>query len=233
MVIRTICVQYDLPDPLFILQSPPSSEAWKRQCLSKVLSWWEIKLRDDAERLPSLKFFKPSFMSLKSTHPLWTAAESPFEVQKASVVAEMLSGRYVTDHRARHWNQENPDGLCQLCRFEDSLSTDLGTLEHMLLSCKVLQAVRENANALWISYLEEKPHLCQIVEDNSDGSLRDDNGIKPFMHFLLDPTTCPSVICAVQDLGQGILCDLLYLTRTWCYMLHARRKKLLKFYNVI
>ena len=48
-------------------------------------------------------------MSLNRIHPIWSTADSPFEVEKAAVTTTMLSGRYVTDQRARHWNQDNKD----------------------------------------------------------------------------------------------------------------------------
>ena len=124
-----------------ILQSPPSKDYWKKLCKARVMSWWEIKLRGQASLLPSLSYFQPDFMSLATTHPIWSMAESPYEVTKATTVASMLSGRYVTDHRARHWSNKNPNGICQLCQILDFPSS-LGTLEHQLLSCPALSEVR-------------------------------------------------------------------------------------------
>ena len=101
--IRDLTLQYNLPDPLEILSSPQSKTTWKKMCKAKVLSWWETKLRDESIALTSLTFFKPSFMSLNRIHPIWSTAETPFEVTKAAVLADMISGRYITDYRARHW----------------------------------------------------------------------------------------------------------------------------------
>ena len=111
--VRRISVDYDLPDPLLILQSPPSKDAWKKLCRSKVISWWENQLRYEAEALTSIPYFRPSHMSLCTIHPLWSTAETPYEVEKAAVVAEMISGRYITDFRSRHWDKNNPQGFCQ------------------------------------------------------------------------------------------------------------------------
>ena len=69
-----------------------------------MISWWEERLRGEAALLLSLTYFKPMFMSLAFPHPMWTMAESPLEVRKACTVASILSGRYVTNHRARHCN---------------------------------------------------------------------------------------------------------------------------------
>jgi hypothetical protein len=139
--LRTITQQYGLPDPLLTLQSPPTKQTWKNLCKSKVLSWWESRLRGEASLLTSLTYFNPSFMSLTTPHPLWSLAESPFEVSKANTVASMLSGRYVTDYRARHWTQSNPQGLCLLCLIQGHPATQ-GTLEHLLLKCPALSQAR-------------------------------------------------------------------------------------------
>ena len=119
--LRSVTNQYGLPDPLLVLQSPSTKDTWKKICKAKVISWWEHRLRGEASLLSSLTYFKPCYMSLSKTHPLWTMAESPFEVKKACTVASMLSGRYITDHRARHWSSANPSGLCQLCLITDKL----------------------------------------------------------------------------------------------------------------
>ena len=55
-LVRSTSQQYGLPDPLLILQCPPSKESWKRQCKAKVVSWWEEKLRGEASFLSSLTY---------------------------------------------------------------------------------------------------------------------------------------------------------------------------------
>ena len=123
---RLLCTQYHLIDPLLLMQEPMNKETWKRQCRSAVISYWEDKLRLEASQLPSLKYFRPGFMSLKETHPIWEMAENGYEVEKALTVCTMLSGRYATDYHARHWSQVNTKGYCQLClaasHSEDSQS---------------------------------------------------------------------------------------------------------------
>jgi hypothetical protein len=230
---RIICQQYALPDPLLVLQSQPSKESWKRQCKARVTSQWEEKLRGEASLLPSLVYFRPSHMSLTTPHPLWTLAESGFEVSKASTVATMLSGRYVTDYHARHWSKTNPEGLCQLClAFPASgHATSLGTLEHLLLKCPALAATRAKCTSHWSAYMVDKPFLLPIITHHTlTPSLLGD---KLQMELLLDPSTCPKVISAAQAMGAGIMSHLLYMTRTWCHAHHLRRKRLLKLYNII
>ena len=228
--IRSICQQYDLPDPLLTLQTPPGKETWKRMCKAKILSWWEQRLRGEAALLSSLPYFRPSHMSLSSPHPMWSMAETPFEVGKACTVASMLSGRYVTDHRARHWSNINPSGYCQLCTITRRPATP-GTLEHMLLACPVLADTRKKAASHWKQKLSEYPSLLPIIKHHTLAPGQ--AGVELTMQLLLDPSTCPMVITAVQASGIGVLSHLLHMTRTWCHSHHLKRRKLLKLYNII
>ena len=130
-----------MPDPLLVLQDQPSKHSWKTLTKSKVVDAWEVKLRAQADLLPSLYYFNPRYMSLTSPHPMWATARSPFEVKKAVVVARMLSGRYRTDRLVRHWSTTNPTGVCLLpgCSGEE-----VGSLEHILVYCPALSTVRSD-----------------------------------------------------------------------------------------
>ena len=52
--LREISRKYGLPDPLLVLQSPPTKSHWKSKCKSLVIDFFERKLRAEAEVLPSL-----------------------------------------------------------------------------------------------------------------------------------------------------------------------------------
>ena len=64
--IQKICNKYQLPQPLTILECPPSKEAFKHLTRTNVHRFWEEELRNDAARLDSLVYFKPQLMSLSS-----------------------------------------------------------------------------------------------------------------------------------------------------------------------
>ena len=52
--IRSLCLQYGLPHPLLLLSSPKSKETFKKMCKSRVIDYWEMCLRSEADLLPSL-----------------------------------------------------------------------------------------------------------------------------------------------------------------------------------
>ena len=106
--IREICLMYDLPSPTTLLLMPPTKCMYKKLVKSKIIDYWESKLRGEALILKenSLKYFQADFMSLTTPHLIWsTCGSNPYEVHKAVIQAKIISGRYVTDKLSRYWTQ--------------------------------------------------------------------------------------------------------------------------------
>ena len=131
---------------------------------------------------------------------------------------------------ARYWSRTNPEGHCQLC-LATSHTVTPGTLDHLLLNCQALSEIRKQSVSHWSAYMVDKPFLLPIVTYHTLTPGAEGNKLN--MDFLLDPSTCPMVISAVQELGAGVLAHLLYLTRTWCHSHHLKRKRHLKLLNII
>jgi hypothetical protein len=222
--VRTLCHRYSLPDPLYILQVPPSKEPFKRLAKQHVIDWWNVKLRTEADpvNLPSLEHFRPHYMSLSSPHPIWTSARSsPYEIRKATVQARMLSGRYRTCWLRRHWSGDST-GFCRV----PGCSGVPGTLKHLATGeCTGLVNAYIRATSLWSSFLRDAPIIFPIVKYFS---LSDPSS---FLSFLLDPTTHPPVIALSQKHGSVINDQLCYLTRTWLFFMHKERLKLMNLWN--
>ena len=221
LTVRDISKKYDLPDPLTVLQLPPTKYQWKSKCKSKVTDIFEQKLRAEAEMLPSLEFFRPAFMSLSKPHPMWSHAGSPFEVSKAVIAARMLSGRYRTDLLSKHWTRDNPNGFCRL----PGCSNQEGNLHHILLSCPALADSRASMISMWSNFMVSKPTLLPIVRHYTITEER------LFMQFLLDPSCLPLVILNSKA-DPDLMKHCLYLSRTWCFSSHLARSKLLRQMNL-
>ena len=102
--ITSLCLQYRLPHPLILLDDQLPKIRFKKFIKSKVMDYWETKLRAEAVGLPSLASFDPRYMSLAKPHPIWwTAGSNPYEVAKALIQCRMLSGRYRTCQLTSHW----------------------------------------------------------------------------------------------------------------------------------
>ena len=115
--IDVICKMYSLPNPIYMLDHPPQKNTFKIYVKKKIISYWELKLRDEAQKLKSLRFFKPQYMSLTKPHPLFvTAGSSPDKSRMACIQAKMLSGRYRCESLVQYWVSSS-NGLCQLSPF--------------------------------------------------------------------------------------------------------------------
>jgi hypothetical protein len=88
--IRKWCLLYGLPHPQELLSSPLSKAGFKTLVKKKVICYWETLLRAEAQPKLSLEYFKPSFMSLTSSHPMFTTAgSSPAKVSMALVQSSL------------------------------------------------------------------------------------------------------------------------------------------------
>lgn len=217
--VREICLMYQLPHPLLIMNSSHSKEMFKTMVKKAVVSYWEAKLLHEASSLPSLKYFQPSQMSLSTSHPLWLSARSsPYEVSKARVQAQMLSGRYRTELLSSHWSS-NADGWCLTPECKGLMTTE--DIEHILVACRSLDVTRETLQLFTSRFALSNPVLNPILIKYLDPS----NPL--YCQFLLDCSCIPDVILISQLYGNTLLNKLFYVTRTWCYSLHRARARLL------
>ena len=221
------CSQYSIDSPLEILTNPPTQSKFKSTIKGKVMDFLEKKLRLAASRLDSLIYFKPAFYSLNRPHPIWsTSGNNPYEVEKATVQAKLLSGRYRTCWLSRHWSSD-PSGSCSLPHCHLNGPTP-GTLQHFLLHCEDLVPARVRVASLWSKTLLGKPCLLPIVEKYF--SLCEDENL--VIQFLLECSTLPEVVKVQQIEGSWILDTLFYLTRTFCFSMHKARLRLLGKWNL-
>ena len=180
------------------------------------------KLRGQALPLDSLKYFKPGFMSLSITHPLYsTCGSSPYQVSKAAVQARYLSGRARVEALTGHWDISNKDGFCLLCK---TIKPTLGTLEHLLLSggCPALVDARLTMLSFFQAYMVSRPYLLPLLQACWDV----DTNLT--MQFLLDCSTIPLLIKMTQDSQHPVIKDIFYMTRTYVYKIHLTRRRLLE-----
>ena len=217
--IRDICLTYNLPHPIQLLDYPPTKEQFRKLAKSRVVDFWEQKFRGEAAILPSLSFFHPEFMSLLKPHQIWvTAGSNPYEVSKAVVQAQLLSARYRSEQLCRHWSS-NDQGWCQ----SPTCFEQVETTEHILVTCPAYQEPRERLKRMWLS--SQEPTIHQLASEALSSSP------EKFLQFVLDCTVIPSVITAKQIHGQVVFQKLFHLTRTWCFTVHRERMRLLNRWN--
>ena len=213
--VRDLHLLYQLPHPLTLLDKPLTKETHKKLVKSKVLDYWEVKLRAEAAPLTSLKYFQPEFLSLSSPHRLLTAAGSKsYEVAKARIQLLFLSARYPCGQLTRHWSPDS-EGYCTFltCQQRSTIETP----EHILLECPAYTTTRLNLISMC---LNAKNPVSNYIVTKLLLSTTDQ-----IMQFLLDCSPIPIVIHTAQLHGDDIFNDLFYLSRTWCFAIHRERMK--------
>ena len=218
-LIRDICLMYGLPHPLTILKTPLSKEKFRKLVKSKVIDYWELRLRGESSLLPSLKYFHPQYMSLTKPHPLWSSAGSnPHEISKAIQQARFLSGRYRSSDLTKHWSGRNKDGFCS----SPTCINQPETTEHILIHCEAYLDCKR-LYSLWLS-TQNSVVLKLVLEALSSET-------SYLVQFILDCSTLPSVVRTTQSHGGDILNELFYLTHSWCFAVHKQRMKMLGCWN--
>ena len=169
--------------------------------------------------LPSLVNFNSNFMSLTQPHPIWTSAKSnPHEVAKAVQQARFLSGRYRTESLVKHWSPGN-SGMCQAegCHQESE------TVEHILLKCTAYTKSRRKLISMWLNTENVEAHRLVLEAFSSK--------TEHLLQFIIDCSTLPTVITSRQEHGEELINELFRLTRTWCFVIHRERMKMLGRWN--
>ena len=215
-------MQYQLPHPLELLETPPTKTGFKKLVKSKVIDYWEQRLRSEASFLPSLTYFHPQFLSLTTPHKLWsTAGQNIYEVSKAKIQLLFLSSQYPCAKRTRHWSPDNPDGVCSVttCKEEKQVESP----EHLLLKCPAYSSTRLQLISLGMKTHNPEAHKLFVKFLFSNTT--------KLMQFLLDPACIPEVILSAQTHGDDIYGDIFYIGRSWCFSIHRERMKRLGKWN--
>ena len=217
--LRNLCLQYGLPHPTDWLSSQPTKLQVKSKARSAVLEFWLDKLRDKADSLSSLQYLKTRFLGLTRCHPIFrTCGSSPWEVEKATTQARLLSGRYRVEALSGHWVPWNKGGLCTLPGCWGTDLSHKGTVESFLLTCPSLTTTRialEEFNSKLIqanSFLLPMYNHC-LAQDP--------------VQFMLDCSTMAPVISTAQQYGDHIFNILFKITRNYCHGLHKARTAML------
>ena len=222
--IRKWCLLYSLPHPLDLLQNPPSKTVFKSMVKKKVVDYWETVLRAEVDPRSSLEFFKPSYMSLTKSHPIFSSAgSSPSKVAMATLQATMLSGRYRTEALCSHWSR-NRRGVCLL---EESSSDQVEDISHILSHCRALQPTREQLLQFTYKYSLNLPESLQSLLQRLCSP-----SYEYFCQFLLDCSALPEVISAEQIFGHQVHEHLYCVSRIWIFVLHRERLRKLGRWNL-
>ena len=216
--VSIIMAKYNLPSTLSILQHPPSKLSWNIKTKTRVTSVWHQLLTAEANDLPSLSHLRASHLSLSRPHSLYRHCPPlSHELNKAILQARILSGRFISCWRRRHWDHNG--GICRLCGHAQ------GDVEHIFTGhCPTLSDTGRKCMNHWMAISKSDHLIRSVIMSASSGNSTD------FLSFLLDPSTVPFVISITQEspIKEYIFDTLFHMTRTWLYLHHKERNRLLE-----
>ena len=216
--ILKLCEKYHLPHPHFLLDKPPPKSLFKKQVKKAIVEFWENTLRQEALELQSLRYFDVNSRILSKPDILWvTAGNNSFEVRKCCILTRMMSGRYRTDYFARHWT-ENKRGLCLI----PGCTGEIGDLQHLLIECSALA----NARSKIIELILQKASMLLPLRIFLETLFQSNSELQ--YQFVLEPFSFNYINFLSNLYGQTILRSVCYFVRTFAFMIHMERQKLMK-----
>ena len=123
-------------------------------------------MRAQADILHSLQYLKTRFLGLTKCHPIFrSCGSSPWEVEKATTQACLLSGRYRVESLSGHWVPWNRVGNCSLHMCWGTPMFHKGPVESFLISCPSLSTTRHDLAEYNRSFLKTYPDLVPLVDE--------------------------------------------------------------------
>ena len=147
-----------------------------------------------------------------------SCGSSPWQIEKATTQARLLSGRYRVEALSGHWVPWNRAGLCTLPNCWNTNLAHTGTVESFLITCPSLTTTRLELEEFTTNLIQAHPYLLPLY----NLCLSQDA-----CQFWLDCSTMAPVIKAVQMYGEVIHDILFKITRNYCHGLHKSRVNML------
>ena len=225
--VRTLCLLYELPDPLSLLQNEDawSKTAWKNWCSAKVRSYHERLWRNKASSNTKMIYLNIQLAGLTGRqHPALAGIETTMDVERLRPHMKMLTGDYLTYNRIALDN-ESADPCCRICRHTKPYQpSPPETIAHILTACSGTAEVRERLlPELLNTLLEVQPNHAYLTCPPELNSLD-----HTLTQFLLD---CSSFNLEPQyriSITNDRLLDMFRISRDICYAAHSSRMTKLK-----
>ena len=213
--VRLLCRQYQLPDPLQLVQNNilPTKLNWKTLVTIKVTVYHEAELRLKAVRNSNLQYLNVQLLGLSGLpHPALHHIQETREAMKLRAHIKLLSGDFLTYEKLA--NQRGSSPHCRLC------PSPVESVQHVLTECRATASIRERLH----------PELLNLVHDLQPASrLLDININKQILtQFLLDPTSLNLDNEYRITPQHPRLYEIFRISRDWCYATTNSRSKQLK-----
>ena len=224
--VRILCQQYELPDPLQLLQQEdawPKSK-WRNWCTTKVRAYHEQFWREKSLTNSKMSFLNVQLLGMNGRHhPALYGLNTTRQVEKMRPHLKMLSGDYLTYSRIA-LDRKSGDPSCRLCRSHTSQQVASETIEHTLTECRGTAEVRERIftellNALLLAQPNHPYLTCPPAFHKLDITLA---------QFILDCTSFNLHSPYRLHINNDKVATIFQISRDFCYAVHSCRIKKLK-----
>ena len=212
--LKLLCRQYQLPDPLQLLQDTPMTKsAWKTLTTTRITAYHERELRLKAKRNSRMEYFNVQLIGLSGRpHPAIRYISETRETLKLRTHLKFLTGDAITFELLA--NQRDSDPRCRLC------PAPVESTQHILTECRATANIRERL-------LPELYNLLAEVQPHS-GLLSGHVPKRVLTQFLLDPTSLNLSNTHRMSIQHPRLGEVFCLARDWCFSVNNNRVQQLK-----
>ena len=196
---------YNLPNAHELLDNTPTKLVWKKQVLTEIHIYWNVKLQGERNTQSTVRFLSDQSLNLGQPAALWSSAlDSRRDTEKAFVKAKVLTGTYHLQAIASKFTNKLASPICQLCYKEPE------DRAHFMLGCETLDQFR-------------KPHRAKLIDVLNETDYQ--HGLLPLqesklLQLLLDPSS-------IAELRKDEAHSIESFSRDWIYHLHLCRWRLL------
>ena len=213
--VQILCKKYNLPGPLYLLESGPawSHERWKVLVKTKITVWFEKELRIKALTNRNLQYLNVQLLGLASRpHPALLNINSTQDAKKLRPHLQFLTGDFLTGWK-KSQDQPGTDPSCKLCLHPEE------TAEHILLTCPKLREVKQRLFPELLNRVAKVQPSCQILQKHSPPIL---------VQFILDCTSINLEENWRIPAHNPNIKDIFSVTRDWCFASSKLRTRLLR-----
>ena len=210
--VTELCMRYDLPPPLALLESPPSKESWKELVKTKVTIWHERNLRDMSLNNSKMCYLNVQLLGLSGQpHPALVSIHNTQDIRKLRLHLKFLCGDFMTNDRLTRF-QPGSNPACSLC------GGPVESYEHVLLMCRATSEIRERLRPDLLNAIYDAFPNCRLLQYNPPPSL--------MLQFLLDCTS-PNLPNDVRIAAHNpYVFQIFRIARDWCYGISNARCRL-------
>ena len=211
--LRMLCLKYDIPDPLKLLDSGDmwSKSTWSILVKTRITVYFESMLRQQAATNSKMNFLNVKVLGLSGTpHPSLLNITTTQDVLRLRPHLKLLSGDFLTRERESLDTGSSPH--CRLCH------APVEDIEHVLVRCHCTADIRDCLLPEILNTVKAIQPRCAILDKQH-----------PYLtQFILDCTSLnlpePYRIPAHHP-HVGLI---FRMSRHWCYAATKARARLLK-----